>query len=353
MRALRARVHGQNRERDMVARTFRAYDNDVMQIDAASPFGTAGNPIINNSDTPNGTIFTFSGTNRKIDVTVNDTQGGSNVFNDDQPNGHRILDGGGIVGTNARVEAESVMFFRQIDASGNPVGGPIRVTVFSQNGQTQNVWGFAADQPLIPGARYVKQTGSNTGTSNYSDLVICFASGTRLRTPTGPRLIDALRPGDPVWTIGDPARPVRWISSRRVPAAGALAPIRFAPGAIGNENALMVSPQHRIARDGAGIELLFGAPRVLVAAKHLLGRPGVSQPRMDSITYVHVMFDAHCLVEAEGVLSESFFAGPQAVAALDAEAQAELVAIFPELGKGGDTPLAAPELSAREASLLG
>ena len=45
----------------MVIRTFVAFDNDAMKIAVGSPSGAPGAPIINNSDTPNGTIFLYTG----------------------------------------------------------------------------------------------------------------------------------------------------------------------------------------------------------------------------------------------------------------------------------------------------
>jgi len=41
--------------------------------------------------------------------------------------------------------------------------------VFSQNGTTGDVWGYASDAPLIPGVEYEKVGGSNTGAADYVD----------------------------------------------------------------------------------------------------------------------------------------------------------------------------------------
>ncbi|MGC1488592.1 MAG: hypothetical protein WA784_12485 [Albidovulum sp.] len=43
-------------EKSMVLRAFFSFDNDAMLIN-----GNPGTPIINNSDMPIGTVFTFSG----------------------------------------------------------------------------------------------------------------------------------------------------------------------------------------------------------------------------------------------------------------------------------------------------
>jgi hypothetical protein len=51
---------------------------------------------------------------------------------------------------------------------------------------------------------------------------------------------------------------------------------------------------------------------VLVSAKHLLRITVIDVANdMDEVMYVHFMFDRHQIVEAEGVLSESLYAGPR------------------------------------------
>jgi len=72
------------------------------------------------------------------------------------------------------------------------------------------------------------------------------------------------------------------------------------------------------------------------------------------VTYIHIMFDRHEVIYAEGFATESFFAGDAALMAVDAPAREELFAIFPELRS---TTLRHPEtarpcLRAREAALL-
>ncbi len=317
----------------MVLRTFFSFDNDAMLIN-----GNPSTPIINNSDTPNGTVYTFGGGGGR-QVTLNDVGGGgtsTNTFEDDQAGRHTITNGNGIVANGTPVEAESLILVRALDTNGNPTGPTITLTVFSQNGQTGDVWGFASSAPLMAGTQYVKTGGSNTGSSSYSSFIACFTRGTMIRTRNGQAPVESIQKGDEVWTTRDPAARVAWVGNTTVDATGSLAPVVFATGAIGNSAELAVSPNHRIVIGGWQVELLFGQAAVLVAAKHLLGLPGVSRRPAQSVDYYHVMFGQHETVEAAGVLSESFFPGVLTMATCDEDTRNELLMLFPELFEDPD-----------------
>ena len=47
--------------------------------------------------------------------------------------------------------------------------------------------------------------------------------------------------------------------------------------------------------------------------------------------YLHLMFDRHQVIWAEGLPSESFYPGATSLAALESGARAELSALFPEI----------------------
>ena len=135
----------------MVARTLFAFDSDNM-VDQ-----TSGNGIINNSDTPNGRIFTYSSGIGKV-ITIDDTRRTS-TFDDDNRFRHTVTDGNGLVTNGTSVEAESLIEIRALDAAGNPTGDVITPKVFSQDGVTSRVWGFSSDTPLVDGVSYIKVGG--------------------------------------------------------------------------------------------------------------------------------------------------------------------------------------------------
>lgn len=184
----------------------------------------------------------------------------------------------------------------------------------------------------------VNFTYTVSSTSGHSDVglvtvnvVPCFVAGTRIATPEGSRLVESLRPGDLVLTQDGGAQPLRWVGSRRVAAAGNFAPIHFAAGAFGAERALMLSPQHRVLVRDPLAELLFGEAEVLVAAKDLVDGRRVTVCEGGEVDYVHILFDCHHIVFSEGMPSESFLPGPQVLGSMEAEVQAEICTLFPEI----------------------
>lgn len=190
----------------------------------------------------------------------------------------------------------------------------------------------------------------------------CFTPSTRIDTPAGPRTVEALRPGDLVLTRDHGAQPLRWtgrvrLSPAELAAAPRFRPVRIAAGAFGPglpERPLTVSPQHRMLVEGPRCELLFGAAEVLVAALHLAGQPGVAvDPAPGGVTYLHLMFDRHEIIRAEGAWTESLHAGALDRLHFAPAARAELLALFPELAAARPRgALARPALRAWEARLL-
>lgn len=161
--------------------------------------------------------------------------------------------------------------------------------------------------------------------------LICFAAGTLIETPDGPRAIETLKVGDPVSTLDEGAQPIRWIGGCETIGQGLHAPVCIGRGVIGNLRDLWVSQNHRVLVRGAQAELLFGAPEVLVAAKHLVdGRRVRIVPRR-RVTYWHFLLDAHQLVFAEACATESLYPGQESLNAVTDEERDEIVALFPEL----------------------
>lgn len=194
------------------------------------------------------------------------------------------------------------------------------------------------------------RTGGNGGEAYIDDIdlearVACFTRGTIIETDKGPRAIETLRAGDLVWTLDSGHQPIRWIGETRLDAqaltdAPQLRPIRIAAGALGNgapARDLLVSPQHRILLKSRIALRMFGATEVLVAAKQLLSIDGIEQVDADAVDYVHFMCGAHHVVLSNGALTESMYAGAQALAALSPAARDEILELFPAIAEGAET----------------
>lgn len=183
--------------------------------------------------------------------------------------------------------------------------------------------------------------------------VPCFVAGTRIRMRHGTKSVEDIEVGDEVWTLDHGLQPVRWVSGVEVDARGALAPIEFAAGSLGNTERLCVSPQHRILVKGWLAELLLGTDEVLVAACHLADTGMARRVEGGRVRYCHLRFDRHEIVDGNGVLSESLYFGRQSLGALPHESMLELLELFPQLAEGTDLELAARRVArGYEAALL-
>ena len=197
--------------------------------------------------------------------------------------------------------------------------------------------------------------------SNIEKVVTCFTPGTLIATARGPVAVERLAPGDLIMTRDHGLQPLRWVGRRDLSLADLIAgpklqPVRIAAGALGAGLPLrdmLVSPQHRMLMTGARAEMLFGEDEVLVAALHLTALPGVEQVLTRGVTYLHLMFDNHEVIEADGAWSESFQPAARSLRDLGDEQRAEIVALFPDLAGGPvSVPAARLTLKAHEARVL-
>lgn len=161
--------------------------------------------------------------------------------------------------------------------------------------------------------------------------LVCFAQGTQILTALGDRPVEALRPGDMIVTRDHGLRVIRWIGHRETVATGARAPIRMAPVEAGGHNALHVSPNHHVLLSGPLARQICGYDEVLAPAHRLVGQPGITRAPCASITYFHVMLDAHEIIYAEGFATESFYAHPTTLKTLTPKARAGIFDILPNL----------------------
>lgn len=171
-------------------------------------------------------------------------------------------------------------------------------------------------------------------------LLVCFATGTRIDTDTGPIPVEHLRPGARVWTADHGHQPIRWLNSLTVCLAEQLAdprlrPIRIAAHGFGPglpRRTLHLSPQHRICIGGWLSELHFAQPGVLVPACALLNGHSVTiAPPSADVTYVHFLLDGLQIAQAKGLRTENFFPTALSLQGVDSAARAELLALFPDL----------------------
>jgi len=191
---------------------------------------------------------------------------------------------------------------------------------------------------------------SHRENNEYEDYVACFAGGTLIDTVDGPKPVQNLEPGDMIRTCDAGFQTLRSRISRLIPAAELasnpkLCPVRVRVGALGPgfpQRSLLVSQQHRILVRSPLVERMFGSDEVLVAAKKLIGLPGIELAQdVSTLEYHHLLLDRHEIIFAEGVATESFYYGKAAIGALSKDSLEEIQAIFPGLLPSTNEPQSA------------
>ncbi|HDR27478.1 Hint domain-containing protein [Rhodovulum sp.] len=331
--------------------TFNAIDNEFAAATGSNVDSNAGGPGTSTFDYP---------PNATKDLVI--------TSKPDDPDPYRFqvddvyeLSFGGMGGSTTIVEARVIRSDEISFASGHAV-------VFegtNQNGDVvQVVWspGFDLEQwywdhfdgEQSPGF-YVYDLDPDT---EFSAPVMCFEAETLIATPRGPVRAASLAPGMMVETVDHGPQMLLWVGQSVTRGTGVMAPVVFPPGALGNDRPLVLSQQHRVMHGSAMAALLFATPEVLIPARAfaIAGIGGAAIAERPVVRYVHLLFERHELVQAEGVVCESLYLGDVARRALDAEARDEIATHFPELDftLDGDEPFEAarPILRAYEARAL-
>jgi hypothetical protein len=146
-------------------------------------------------------------------------------------------------------------------------------------------------------------TSPSTGVNGYVATIPCFASGTRIATPSGMVTVEDLRPGMLVSTATDEEVAIKWIGCRRVacqthPDPASVWPVRVRAGTFGDDapgRDLWLSADHAVFANG-----------VLIPIKHLIDGAAIAQVSRDVITYWHIELERHDIILAEGLPVESY-----------------------------------------------
>ncbi|RXV58875.1 hypothetical protein C6W92_16065 [Roseovarius sp. A46] len=193
---------------------------------------------------------------------------------------------------------------------------------------------------------------------------VCFVAGSLIATPWGERRVETLKVGDIVLTASGEEVELKWVASShfsyaQMMAAPSLRPICIPRGLFGNRmphEDLWVSPQHRIVVRGWKAQLYLGAEAAFVAAKHLTGEPGRPGARwFKGVEYFHLLFANHQVLVSNGLESESFFPGEEAMKSVGPDARQALDALRRKdpMFWFGMKQTALPTATANEASAMG
>ncbi|MFL4471367.1 Hint domain-containing protein [Tateyamaria armeniaca] len=238
--------------------------------------------------------------------------------------------------------ADSDLF--SIDGLGNHtiVGGEdldgLDIDVIDLSGVDANVIPSGPESGVI---ELLDSNGNVARRVEFSEIerIICFTPGTRIATQRGEVAVENLNAGDKVFTRDNGVQPLRWVGRRDLSPQEMqfnpqYQPILIRQGALGKglpERDMLVSPQHRMLLTSDVAAVMFDEREVLVAAKHLTGLDGVDAVHTSTVSYMHLMFDQHEVVLANGAWSESFQPGDDALHGIGSDQRDEVLALFPEL----------------------
>lgn len=241
--------------------------------------------------------------------------------------------------------------------------------VLDLRGQGQTSITYDADNAENGTVDFLDADGKVTGSLSFTNIenviedkvVPCFTPGVMILTEAGEVAVEEIEVGDRIQTLDHGTQVVRWIGTRHLNgtdlrARPAFQPIQILAGALGPDLPrcdLLVSPQHRMLLSGGYAEMLFGAPEVLAAASHLVNDCTVKRTQPKGVTYIHLMFDRHEIIRANGAWTESFQPGDLTLSDMADAQRTELLALFPESELVGEGFAAArPSLKSFEAEIL-
>ena len=142
--------------------------------------------------------------------------------------------------------------------------------------------------------------------------------------------VENLHAGDRVWTLDRGFQPIRWggrqdHSAYDLQRDPSLRAVQIRKGALGKGlplNDLRLSRQHRILLRAGFLRQMMGVEEALIPAHRLIGLPGVSiAPVEENLCYIHLLFDHHEVVVAEGLSAESLLLGDEVLHAQEMGSQ--------------------------------
>ncbi len=179
-----------------------------------------------------------------------------------------------------------------------------------------------------------------TAQQMYSAGIPCFTPEVLIATLRGAVPAGQIKVGDLLQTADNGYQQVIWTGSRTLSSADLarrphLRPYLLRPGGLLRpERPMLLSPQHRLLTgrkafggDEQFDESFLSAKLLAELDTRCVQLSGARGP----VTYVHLMTEQHEVIFAEGIATETFWPGPEAVRGLSTEGRRELFELFPGL----------------------
>ena len=204
-----------------------------------------------------------------------------------------------------------------VNARGEPISWQdVAISDTAGDGSGDAILTFPGGERVILEGVTVQQAMGKA--SLYAMGIPCFVAGTPILTAEGWLSVERLVAGQRVMTEEGPQRIVwvgkRVLSGEDLDRRPEWRPVHFPVGAIGNGQAMRLSPQH-------AVRMRYPEGRtVLVRARHLaesgFGGARVAQG-VRRVSYHHVLLERHGVMNAAGAATESFYPGRLALEMLD------------------------------------
>lgn len=172
-----------------------------------------------------------------------------------------------------------------------------------------------------------------------SNVTPCFTPGALIATSEGWRPVETLRRGDRIVTRDNGLKRIYWIGRRDVAFAELqetpeLRPILIRKGALGSgipSRDMLVSRNHRFLVGDAGSDV----NESLIAACHMGRRDRIGRASVLGVSYLHLLFQAHEVILANGAWTESFHPDDDIMKNIGHRQRREILNLFPEIATLG------------------
>lgn len=278
-------------------------------------------------------------TSMYMDVILRDLNGDGIIYDHDSFDGSRTDAGEAIIGPTLTLIPEEVALY--VNSTLTIYGVTytdvsLQVTLFDDGSYSVRIL-----DSNIPAGHWNDVTYLQLGTWDgveYSGVAVaavdapfvCFDASTQIRTRKGDIRVDRLVSGDEVMTLDHGYQQLVWVGHSQMRGTDANAPVVFHNSKTGDEY-LSVSQQHRMLVTGPMVQQMCGQHQALIAAKHLVNNDTIRIKPRSRVHFVHILCNAHELVLANGVWSETLYLGPRSLSVLSDSARSDFSRKCPEI----------------------
>lgn len=167
----------------------------------------------------------------------------------------------------------------------------------------------------------------------------CFSAGTYITTDQGDIAVENLKQGQMVLTRDNGYQPVRWIGKRPMSGRHLLDNPHLKPVLVRQDTFgkglpfadMKLSQNARVPLASAAHVHLGREKDDRVSIKHMVNHGTVQAIDTLGLSYVHVMFDQHEIISANGIWIEAFNVQDQSLRNVGNAQRLEIYEIFPNL----------------------